>query len=353
MITKSVFDHLASGEEVLCYRLENAKGSWADILTLGATLNGLGVPDKDGKIRDVVLGRADANGCLTAGGYLGAVIGPSGNRIAGASFTLEGKTYRLTPNEGPNNLHSGPNGFDKKNWAATELEGRNALRLTCFAPDGESGFPGNRKVAVTYELTEDDQICLTYEGESDATTTFNMTNHAYFNLNGEGSGSILSHKLMINARGLSVVADSQAIPTGECAPLEGTVFDFSTPTAIGDRIEADDEQLHFTGGYDHNYVVDLGYEKGKIRSIAKACSLESGIRMEVLTDCPCVQFYAGNGLKGPGKNGHVYGKREGFCLETQVQPNAINTPGAYSPVVKAGEKYLSRTIYAFGLCENA
>ena len=347
-VTRFLFDTLATGEEVAGFWLEDSLGCKACVIELGATLTELLVPDEKGEMRDVVLGYANAKGYLENGGYFGMVIGPNGNRIAGASFCIGDQKYTLTPNENANNLHSGLNGFDKKLWKGEEVEGSCAVRFTCEAADGESGFPGNRKVAVTYEL-KDGAISLTYEGVSDADTLFNMTNHSYFNLNGAGSGDILDNKLQIFARGYTPVADSASIPTGVVAPVEGTVFDFSTPRAIGERIEEKDEQLLFTGGYDHNFVVDIDYQPGVLRTIAKAYSEESGITMEVLTTCPCVQFYAGNFITTrEGKGGKTYGKRHGFCLETQVEPNAANEKSFHSPFYKAGEKYVSQTVYRFG-----
>ena len=343
------FGKMPDGEEVKGFCLEDELGTKATLIELGATLVSLEVPDKDGALRDVVLGYDTVQDYLDGTCYFGAVIGPNGNRIGGARFTIGGIEYKLQANENDNNLHSGPDGFNKKLWKGEALEGACAVRFTYFAPDGESGFPGNRKVQVTYSLQEG-ALALTYEAVSDKDTVFNLTNHSYFNLNGAGNGTILSHELEVKARGFSKVIDSASIPTGECVPVEGTVFDFSTPHAIGERIEADDEQLHFTGGYDHNLVTDIGYEKGLLRPIAKATSPESGICMEVLTTCPCVQFYAGNFIKDvpAGKGGKTYGKRGGFCLETQVEPNAVNTPGFYSPLAKAGEPVVSRTVYRFG-----
>ena len=348
-VTRFLFDTLPTGEEVSGFCLEDSLGCKACVMELGASLTELCVPDEKGELRDVVLGYADAKGYLENTGYFGAVIGPNGNRIAGAAFCIGDQKYTLKANEKDvNNLHSGPDGFDKKLWKGEEVPGKCAVRFSYEAPDGESGFPGNRKVAVTYELT-DGALSLTYEGVSDKDTLFNMTNHTYFNLNGAGSGDILSQKLEFAARGYTPVVDSASIPTGEVASVTGTVFDFSTPRAIGERIEEPDQQLLFTGGYDHNLVVDLGYEPGLLRPIAKAYSEESGITMEVLTTCPCVQFYAGNFITPRvGKGGKSYDKRHGFCLETQVEPNAANEKAFHSPFYKAGEKYVSQTVYRFG-----
>ncbi len=338
-----------TGEKISGFCLEGKEGSYAVVIELGATLTQLCVPDQKGEIRDVVLGYDSAQGYMDGRSYFGAVIGPNGNRIEGASFVLEGKRYQLGVNENTNNLHSGPDGFNKRLWRGEIVEGKTAVRFTYEAKDGESGFPGNRQVAVTYEFC-DNALSLTYEGVSDQPTLFNLTNHSYFNLNGEGSGTILKHQLQILSRGYTPVKDSASIPTGEVASVRGTAFDFDELHEVGERIEADEEQLHFTGGYDHNFVVDLDWEKGKLRPIARVVSEESGICMEVSTTCPCVQFYAGNGIpQAPGKGGKMYGKRHALCLETQVEPNAANTPAFHSPFVAAGERYESRTIYRFGL----
>ena len=346
-VTKSLFGNLSTGEPVTLYHIENASGDYADVIDYGAILVRLAVPDKDGKCTDVVLGYDDAKQYEVNSCFFGAVIGRNGNRIADARFTIDGRTYTLAANENANNLHSGPNGFEKKFWDGEVVEGRNAVRFSRVSPDGENGFPGEFKVSVTYELTEDHAISLTYEGVSDQATVANLTNHSYFNLDGEGSGEILDHLLMIHAGAFNAVADSASIPTGELRDVEGTPMDFRQPKKIGLEIGADYEQLCFTGGYDHNFILD-GYQKGTVREIASACSEKSGIAMTVLSDQPCVQFYAGNFIKDQtGKNGHTYTKRSGFCLETQVEPNAVNEPSFHSPVIAAGEKYRSCTIYRF------
>ena len=216
-----------------------------------------------------------------------------------------------------------------------------------ISPDGENGFPGEFSIVVKYEFTEENELKIFYRGRSDVATVANMTNHSYFNLNGEGSGDVLDQELCIHAKYFTPVKDSQSIPTGEYAPVAGTPMDFNVSKPIGRDIEADFEQLKFTGGYDHNYVTD-NYAKGNVRSIATAYCRESGIGMEVSSDCPCVQFYAGNFVKDEkGKNGHVYHERYGFCLETQVEPNAVNVEDFHSPILLPGEEYSSETVYRF------
>ena len=343
----SQFGSLASGETINMYHMENADGAYADVIDFGAILVRLGMPDKDGKIRDLVLGYEDLSQYEVNPCFFGATIGRNGNRIGGAKFSLDGQEYHLSVNENENNLHSGPNGFEKKKWKADICEGKNAVTFSRVSPDGENGFPGEFSVSVTYELTDENSLSLTYKGKSDQKTIANLTNHSYFNLDGEGSGTILDEILVLHAECFTPVPDSASIPTGELRPVKGTPMDFRQPKAIGRDIEADYDQLSFTGGYDHNFVCD-GYEKGKLREIAAACSEKSGIAMTVLSDCPCVQFYAGNFIVSEkGKNNHIYTKRSGFCLETQVEPNAVNVPSFHSPVIEAGEEYQSQTIYRF------
>lgn len=349
MVTQRTFGTLPSGEEVQIYHLENKSGAFAEVLQFGAILVKLCVPDRDGRLTDVVLGYDDLAGYEVNGCFFGATIGRSGNRIAQSRFTLDGKEIVLTPNEGVNNLHSGPDGFEKKMWTASEIsEDKNAVTFSRISPDGENGFPGEFNVSVTYEMTEENELRIVYGGVCDQTTIANMTNHSYFNLAGEGSGSAMDQYLTIHAEQYTPVGE-ESIPLGENAAVEGTPMDFRKAHKIGDEIEADFEQLRITGGYDHNYVTD-GYNKASIREIAEAWSEKTGIQMNVLTDCPCVQFYAANFVdQEHGKNGHVYNKREAFCLETQVEPNAVNVENFHSPILEAGERYYSETIYRFSL----
>ena len=349
MVTQRTFGTLPSGEEVQIYHLENKSGAFAEVLQFGAILVKLCVPDRDGRLTDVVLGYDDLAGYEVNGCFFGATIGRSGNRIAQSRFTLDGKEIVLTPNEGANNLHSGPDGFEKKMWTASEIsEDKNAVTFSRISPDGENGFPGEFNVSVTYEMTEENELRIVYGGVCDQTTIANMTNHSYFNLAGEGSGSAMDQYLTIHAEQYTPVGEG-SIPLGENAAVEGTPMDFRKAHKIGDEIEADFEQLRITGGYDHNYVTD-GYNKACIREIAEAWSEKTGIQMNVLTDCPCVQFYAANFVdQEHGKNGHVYNKREAFCLETQVEPNAVNVENFHSPILEAGERYYSETIYRFSV----
>ena len=349
MVTQRTFGTLPSGEKVQIYHLENKSGAFAEVLQFGAILVKLCVPDRDGRLTDVVLGYDDLAGYEVNGCFFGATIGRSGDRIAQSRFTLDGKEIVLTPNEGANNLHSGPDGFEKKMWTASEIsEDKNAVTFSRISPDGENGVPGEFNVSVTYEMPEKNELRIVYGGVCDQTTIANMTNHSYFNLAGEGSGSAMDQYVTIHAEQYTPVGEG-SIPLGENAAVEGTPMDFRKAHKIGDEIEADFEQLRITGGYDHNYVTD-GYNKASIREIAEAWSEKTGIQMNVLTDCPCVQFYAANFVdQEHGKNGHVYNKREAFCLETQVEPNAVNVENFHSPILEAGERYYSETIYRFSV----
>ena len=347
-ITKREFGTLADGKKVTLFHLETASGAYAELLDYGTLLVKLVVPAKDGKLTDVVLGYDTLDAYVADTASIGACVGRNGNRIAKAAFLIHGKEYHLEPNENDNNLHSAPDFYSKKMWEAAEVsDTENRITFHRISPDGESGFPGNFDISVTYELTEEQELRITYHGVCDQATVANMTNHSYFNLSGEGSGTVLDQYLQILAETFTPVKDSHSIPTGVYQSVEGTPMDFRTPKQIGQDINADFAQLAYTGGYDHNYVTDH-YEKGVTRLIAHAWSEKTGIRMEVTSDAPCVQLYAGNFLTGlPGKNGHCYEKRSGFCLETQVEPNAVNEAGFHSPVIEKGEVYHTVTGYRF------
>ena len=347
-VSERKFGTLSTGETVKAYRLENRSGAYAEVLEYGAILVKLCVPDKDGVLTDVVLGYDELSSYEVNGCFFGATIGRNGNRIAGGRFLADGKEVVLAQNENDNNLHSGPDGFEKKLWKAEEIsQEKNSVTFSRISPAGENGFPGEFDVSVKYTFTEENELKIRYTGVSDETTVANMTNHSYFNLNGEGSGNVLDQYLTIHAQCYNPVVDSHSIPTGENAPVAGTPMDFTTAKKIGQDIDAEFDQLVYTGGYDHNYVTDK-YAKGSRRTIASAYSEQSGIAMDVTSDCPCVQFYAGNFVDHEnGKNGHVYNKRDGFCLETQVEPNAVNEEGFHSPLLAEGERYDSVTTYRF------
>ena len=347
-VTERKFGELSTGQDVLIYHLENSSGAYVEVTELGAVLVKVCVPDREGVLTDVVLGFDNVKQYEENPFFFGVVVGRNCNRIGGAKFNLFGKEIRLAANENGNNLHSGPDGFETKMWKATEIsQEKQSVTFTRVSPDNENGFPGEFSIVVKYEFTEENELKIFYRGRSDAATVANMTNHSYFNLNGEGSGDVLDQEVCIHAKYFTPVKDSQSIPTGEYAPVAGTPMDFNVAKPIGRDIEADFEQLKFTGGYDHNYVTD-NYAKGNVRSIASAYCKESGIGMEVSSDCPCVQFYAGDFVKDEkGKNGHVYHERHGFCLETQVEPNAVNVEDFHSPILRPGEEYSSETVYRF------
>lgn len=344
-ITITDFGRLQDGREAKLYTMANSKGMTIEVTDFGATLVGAVVPDKNGRHDDVVLGYADVVDYTKYGGYLGGTIGRSGNRIGGAKFSINGQEYQLDKNDNGNNLHSGCNGYESILWNAKIDEENCSVIFSHHSPDGEQGYPGNFDVTVTYTLTEDNAIKVSYWGKSDQDTIANLTNHSYFNLEGHDSGTILDHIVWIDADGITAV-DEGLIPTGEIRPVEGTAFDFRQPKTIGRDIEMDDDQLEKAGGYDHNYVLNPG--EG-IRKVAELTAPISGRKMEVFTDCVGVQFYAGNFMENTwiGKDGKAYAKRTGLCMETQFFPDAIHHENFPSPILKAGEEYKTATIYKF------
>lgn len=349
-ISVKKFGVLPSGEEISLYCIENEKKAYIEVMDFGAILRVAKMPDQDQNLRDVVLGYDTLEQYLDNGCFFGATVGRSGNRIEGSKFSINGEVYHLTPNEKENNLHSGPNGFEKKVWEAHMCQETNTVTFSRVSPDGENGFPGEFQISVSYTLTEKNEIDIHYEGVSSKDTIANMTNHSYFNLSGHDSGSIYHTKLQILAdRFTPVGSNGESIPTGEEAPVENTPMDFSKAKEMGQDIEQSYEQLILGNGYDHNYVL-RDYVPGKVRTIAYAENDASGITMEVESDTPCVQLYTANFVDGEkGKEGAVYNRREAFCLETQFAPNSINQPNFVSPVLKAQEKYDSRTVYRFGV----
>lgn len=346
MITEK-FGKLNDGTELNLYTFTNKNGMTMALTELGASIVSLTMKDKDGVVRDVVLGYDTPQEYIDNTCFFGAVIGRSGNRIDKGSFVINGTKYQMDINDNENNLHSGNNGFDTRKWevkASTD----NSITFGMSSPDGDQGFPGNFDVTVTYTLTDENEVVLKYEGTSDADTVANLTNHSYFNLGGHDGGSIEGHTLMLTAEAYTPVRDGQAIPTGEIAPVAGTPMDFTTAKTIGQEIEADFEQLKFVGGYDHNFV--LSQEAGTMKKMAEAYCEKTGIVMEAFTDCCGFQFYAGNFVTPQkGKGGVSYGKRHGFCLESQYYPNSINQEGFASPLLKAGEKYETVTSYKFSV----
>jgi aldose 1-epimerase len=345
-IKKQAFGMTASGEPVELYTLTNVHGLEAQIMTYGGTVISLKVPDRHGKLGDIVLGYDSLDGYLKNSPYFGSIIGRYGNRIGKGSFSLNGKQYSLPRNNGENTLHGGNKGFDKVVWTAKEIRARNGigLSLSYLSKDGEEGFPGNLSVTVVYTLTSSNELKIDYSATTDKTTVVNLTHHSYFNL--AGHGDILKHELMINA-GRFTPVDSGLIPTGELRRVHGTSMDFTRSTAIGARIDRQDEQLTLGGGYDHNWV--LNNDTGRLALAARVHEPGSGRLMEVLTTEPGLQFYSGNFLDGSitGKGGQVYKQRYGFCLETQHFPDSPNKPAFPSTVLKPGQRYRTTTVYRF------
>jgi aldose 1-epimerase len=327
------------------------------VLTWGGVIQTLEVPDAHGHVDNVVLGFADLNGYVSDDDpYFGALIGRYGNRIAGGSFTLDGTTYQLPLNDGPNTLHGGPTGFDDRVWEASDVSHGDvaALQLHLVSPDGDEGFPGTLDTTVTYTLDAESRLKVHYEATTDAPTVVNLTQHTYWNLAGEGSGTIYDHELQINASGFTPVDDT-LIPTGEIAPVAGTPFDFREPTPIGARIRDDNQQLLYAQGYDHNWALDRkdnGAREGSdsedaLEQAAVLHDPRSGRTLTIETTEPGLQFYSGNFLDGTlvGTGGHIYRQSDGLVLETQHFPNSPNEPGFPSTELRPGQVYDSTTVF--------
>ena len=334
----------ADGQPVDLYTLQDGKIT-VKILTYGGIVQSIEAPDRNGKTANIVLGFDGLDGYVQTGNkpYMGAIIGRYANRIAGGTFQLNGKTYHVPKNDGDNALHGGLNGFNKKVWTSTETE--NGVELKYVSKDGEEGFPGNLTTTVRYTL-KGNELRIDYTATTDADTVLNLTNHSYFNLKGQGNGDILGHVMKINAHRYTPV-DKNLIPTGELAPVAGTPFDFLEPTAIGARIDADNEQLKLARGYDQNWVLEGGGKK--VIVAAEAYEPTTGRVLEVLTDQPGIQFYTGNFLDGSvtGTDGKVYKKRYAFCLETQHYPDSPNQPKFPTTELKPGQTFRSTTVYRF------
>jgi aldose 1-epimerase len=344
-ISSAPFGKMPTGETVELYTLKNTEGTTIKITPFGGVVTSIIVPDRSGKMGDVVLGFDELAGYSPKVPYFGAIIGRYGNRIAKGAFVLDGQSYALETNNGSNHLHGGVKGFDKVLWKAAPIDaGIPSLTLSYLSKDMEAGYPGNLTATVTYTLTEDNQLLIDYMATTDKKTIVNLTNHTYFNL--AGGGDILGHELQINADRYTPV-DAGLIPMGELAPVENTPFDFRTPTAIGARIGMDDEQLKNGNGYDHNWV--LNGPMGTLRKVASLYEPGSGRMVEVLTTEPGLQFYSGNFLDGTlaGKGGKTYGFRSGLCLETQHFPDSPNEPAFPTTVLDPGDTYKSQTVYRF------
>ena len=346
--TKSTYQ----GKPIEMVTLKNKNGIELQAISYGGIITSLKVPDRSGKFADVVLGFDTLENYWAdpPPPYFGAIIGRYGNRIAKGKFTLGGKTYTLATNNGPNHLHGGNKGFDKQVWAITTREspeGSSAI-FTRTSPDGEEGYPGNLQVRVTYTLTDKNELIFEYHATTDKPTPVNLTQHTYWNLAGEGSGDILGHVLTINADRFTPVDDT-LIPTGVLASVAGTPFDFRQPTAIGARIDQNDDQLKKGPGYDHNWV--LNRKGAGLELAARLTDPKSGRSMEIATTEPGLQFYSGNFLDGAfkGKSGHPYVRRSALCLETQHFPDSPNQPNFPSTILQPGKSYDSKTVITFGV----
>jgi aldose 1-epimerase len=350
-MTRQPFGLLPGGGGVDVYTFTNANGVQARAMTYGATVVSIRTPDRLGQFEDVVLGFDAFDDYLTRARYFGSIVGRYGNRIAGGRLILEGTTIQLTINNGANHLHGGAKGFDRAVWRSEpfDRETGSGVRFTYTSADGEEGYPGTLKTSVTYTLTPRNELVLEYVATTDKATPINLTNHTYFNLAGRGRGDILQHQMTLHA-GQYVPTDAAQIPTGEIASVIGTPFDFRMPVEIGARIDADDEQIRRGHGYDHAFVIDgwseAGSLSGELRPAAHVADPVSGRTLDVSTTEPGVQFYSGNNLDRT-RNG--FGRRTGFCLETQHFPDSPNHPAFPSAILRPGDTYRSKTVYSFGV----
>ena len=350
-IKVSSFGTLNDGRNVQLFTLENALGTSVEIMDLGGVIVSLHTADDTGNIADITTGFNHPQQYVSGSGYMGAIVGRYANRIANGNFSIDGNQYTLAKNNGDNAIHGGIIGFDKKLWhAVPESKSSEAiLNLTLVSPDGEEGYPGNLTAKVIYTLNDNNQLIIDYSATTDKATIINLTQHAYFNLNGHEAGSIVDHEVMINADQYTPI-DDESIPTGELALVEGTPLDFRTAKTIGVDINSIHEQIRFGSGFDHNFIISHA-AKGDLTLAASVLSPSSGRTLKVFTDQPGMQFYTGNFLNGTliGKEGAVYARRNAFCLETQHYPDSPNKPGFPSTILRSGEQYTTRTIFEFGV----
>jgi aldose 1-epimerase len=356
-VTRAAFGRTPAGEAVEVFTLTNPHGLAVRAATYGGTIVSLSVPDRDGHMADVVLGHDSLEEYIGDSNYFGAIIGRFANRIADARFAVDGKMYRLAANNGPSHLHGGRTGFDRVVWRAAPFctDRAAGVALSYISPDGQEGYPGNLDVGVMYTLTDRNELVVDFLATTDRATPVNLTQHTCFNLTGDGARGILGHLLRINAD-LMTPVDANLIPTGEMVPVAGGPFDFRTLTAIGARIGADDEQLRRGRGYDHNFVLKREAEAGLVHA-AQVVETTSGRTLDVYTTEPGLQFYSGNAIgsgdstngRVTGKAGRMYAPRAGLCLETQHFPDSPNQAGFPSTILRPGEQYRSRTVFAFGV----
>jgi aldose 1-epimerase len=340
----------ANGQNVDEYTLTNANGMEVKIITYGGVITSIRVPDRNGNLANVTLGFDNLKDYETRSPHFGTITGRYANRIANAKFTLDGKQYTLAANDSVNSLHGGTIGFGKRVWHA-EGNGGTGVKLTYLSPDGEEGYPGNLEATVTYTLTDANELRMDYHATTDAPTVINLTNHAYFNLAGEGTGSVYNHILMLNADRYNPV-DGTLIPTGELAPVAGTPFDFRLPKPLAPGQRSAHEQIVLARGYDHNFVLNRAdFTDTSMMLAARMYEPESGRMLEVLTTEPGIQFYAGNFLDGTlvGTSGRLYRQSDAFALETQHFPDSPNQPNFPSTVLRPGETYQTATIFKFGV----
>lgn len=347
MIDKQLWGKTAEGSEILLYTMTNASGASVKLSSVGAGIVSINVPDKDGNLADVVIGYDDPMSYFADGPCSGKCPGRFANRIAKGKFTLDGKEYELPINNGPNHLHGGPDGFQNKVWES-RVEG-DAVEFMYFSEDGEAGYPGNLKVVAHYEWSDENVLTLTFTAETDAPTVLNLTNHVYFNLNGEGTGTVLDHELKLNASEY-LPTDETLIPVGESEPVAGTPMDFVSGKTLGQDIEADFPALKYGKGYDNCFVID-GAQPGQIQSAAELYSPQSGRALEVLTTQPGVQIYTGNWLEGCpiGKNGHIYHDYDAVAIECQHYPDSPNKADYPSAELRPGEVFQQAIIFAFSV----
>jgi aldose 1-epimerase len=351
-VTRAPFGRLASGEAVELFTLTNSQRVEVRATNYGGIIVSLKTPDRAGRLDDVVLGFESVDGYQkNPSPYFGAIVGRYGNRIAKGRFTLNGKTYQLALNNGPNTLHGGKKGFDKVVWAAEPIRSDSGVGVafTYTSPDGEEGYPGTLRARVTYTLTDKNELVVDYHATTDKATPVNLTQHTYWNLAGQGSRDILAHELTLDADSLTPV-DATLIPTGVIAPVAGTPFDFRKPTAIGAHIDQKNEQLRYGKGYDHNFVLNGG-TTAELKHAARVTEPTTGRSLDIYTTEPGIQFYSGNFLDGTitGKAGRVYKHRFGLALETQHFPDSPNHPNFPSTILQPGQEYHSRTVFAFGV----